>query len=161
MSTKIGIPPSTFQRTFLRRGRRVEYAGEIFLRFGVRGYQNGRNMPQGRSGRQGRATHRPAGGVRDALSNLVRKRDNPSFGESYVGEWRRGTSPLRSLRTRREPLDSPGSHHPAVGRAPNCQCGNSEGCLLAMLPSQNTAFVRWSRNFLNFLIAHLTSMSFR
>ena len=61
----------------------------------------------------------------------------------YRGEWRRGTSPLRSLRTRREPLGSPGSHHPAVGRAPNCQCGNSEGCLLAIPPSQKTAFVRW------------------
>ena len=33
------------------------------------------------------------------------------------GEWRRGTSPLRSLRTRRESLDSPGSHYPAEGRS--------------------------------------------
>ena len=32
-----------------------------------------------------------------------------------TGEWRRGTSPLRSLRYGREPLGSSGSHHPAVG----------------------------------------------
>jgi hypothetical protein len=29
------------------------------------------------------------------------------------GEWRRGTSPLRSLRTGLEPLGSSGSHYPA------------------------------------------------
>jgi hypothetical protein len=31
----------------------------------------------------------------------------------YLGEWRRGTSPLRSLRTGLEPLGSSGSHYPA------------------------------------------------
>jgi hypothetical protein len=77
------------------------------------------------------------------------------------GEWRRGTSPLRSPKTRRESLDSPGSYHPAVGRTPTCQCGNSEGCLSAIRPSHKTALVRWERNRLNFLIAHLTSRSFR
>ena len=65
------------------------------------------------------------------------------------GEWRRGASPLRSLRYGREPLGSSGSHHPAVGLMPNCQCGNNAGCLLAILPNPKTAFVRWLLNLFN------------
>src|SRR5208283_313402 len=34
---------------------------------------------------------------------------------SRSGEWPGGIAPPGSLRTRREPLDSPGSHRPAVG----------------------------------------------
>jgi hypothetical protein len=37
------------------------------------------------------------------------------------GESRRGTSPLRALRTGLEPLDSSGSHQSAVGRIPSFQ----------------------------------------
>ncbi len=33
----------------------------------------------------------------------------------WPGEWRRGTFPLGSLRSVREPLGSSGSHHPAFG----------------------------------------------
>jgi hypothetical protein len=53
-----------------------------------------------------------------------------------LGEWRGGTSPLRSLRTGLEPLGSSGSHYPAVGLTPNFQCGNKSGCLLATPPNQ-------------------------
>jgi hypothetical protein len=59
--------------------------------------------------------------------------------------------PLRSLRTELEPLGSSGSHHPAVGFTPNCQCGNNSGCLLVILPNQYTALVRGYLNRLNFL----------
>jgi hypothetical protein len=37
------------------------------------------------------------------------------LGKIAEGEWRRGTSPLRSLRYGREPLGSSGSNYPAVG----------------------------------------------
>ena len=74
------------------------------------------------------------------------KKESYSFGG---GEWHRGPSPLRSLRTGLEPLGSSGSHHPAVGFTPNCRCGNNSGCLLAILPNQYTAFVRWCLNLLN------------
>ncbi len=63
-------------------------------------------------------------------------------------------------RTRREPLGSPGSHHPAVGRAPICQCGNSSGSVRAILPSQYSALRRCPLSFLNFLVAHLTKLRF-
>ncbi len=42
------------------------------------------------------------------------------------GEWREGTSPSRSRRTGREPLDSSGSHHSAVAFKTR-QWANSQG----------------------------------
>ena len=46
------------------------------------------------------------------------------------GEWRRGTSPLRSLRYGREPLGSSGSNYPAVG-------------LQTALPSSQVPPIKW------------------
>ena len=46
------------------------------------------------------------------------------------GEWRRGTSPLRSLRYGREPLGSSGSNYPAVG-------------LQTTLPSSQVPPIKW------------------
>ena len=47
-----------------------------------------------------------------------------------TGEWRRGTSPLRSLRYGREPLGSSGSNYPAVG-------------LQTTLPSSQVPPIKW------------------
>jgi hypothetical protein len=82
-------------------------------------------------------------------------------GTLQQGESTEGTAPSAALRTRREPLGSPGSHHPAVGFIPICQCGNSRGCLLVTRPSQYSALRRWHLNLLNFRIAHLTRVLFR
>jgi len=40
-----------------------------------------------------------------------------------LGEWQEGASPSRSRRTRREPLDSPGSHRPAF----RCAAAHASG----------------------------------
>ncbi|MCX5806796.1 MAG: hypothetical protein NT010_12165 [Proteobacteria bacterium] len=76
-----------------------------------------------------------------SLLKLVPKIQDVIFSGKLPGEWRKGTSPLRSLRTGLELLSSSGSHYPAVGRIPICQCGNKEGCLLATPPNQYIALV--------------------
>jgi hypothetical protein len=43
------------------------------------------------------------------------------------GEWPGGVAPPGSLRTRREPLDSPGSHRPAVGARAESPMGEETG----------------------------------
>lgn len=71
-----------------------------------------------------------------------------------IGEWREGASPSRSRRTGREPLDSSGSHHPAVAFR-FCQWANSQGWRRAMRANHWAA--RRLRPFrpLYFRIAHL------
>jgi hypothetical protein len=69
------------------------------------------------------------------------------------GEWPGGISPPGSLRSRREPLGSPGSHHPADGCARIAQWANRVGARLLTSANHLTALVAAPRNLLYFLMA--------
>jgi len=58
------------------------------------------------------------------------------------GEWRGGVAPPRSLRTVREPLDSYGSHHPAVGFNGLVPLTGSSCCQLARQRDEMTEPLR-------------------
>ncbi len=121
---------------------------------------NGNRLSEKHRGRR-RVSHGYVFSIMDSLVYSIRRRGPKKLRSDSPGEWRRGTSPLRSLRTGLEPLGSSGSHHPAVGLTPICQCGKSPGCLWAILPNQYTALVRWYLNLFNFLLAHRTKILFR
>ena len=64
-----------------------------------------------------------------------------------------GLAPPGALRSRREPLDSPGSCHPAVGCAPDAQCANRPRSRLAIAARNRAVRVGWPRNRLYFRMA--------
>src|SRR6266540_1261933 len=70
-------------------------------------------------------------------------------------EWPGGVAPPGSRRSRREPLGSPGSCHPAVGRAA-CQWARSAGSRRCTLASIRLARGGWPRSRLYFFMAHRT-----
>jgi hypothetical protein len=67
-----------------------------------------------------------------------------------------GISPPGAHRSRREPLDSPGSCHPAEGCTPHAQWTNSLGSRLATAARNLVARVGWRRNRLYFRMAQRT-----
>jgi hypothetical protein len=64
-----------------------------------------------------------------------------------------GFAPPGARRSRREPLDSPGSCHPAVGCAPDAQCANRPRSRLAIAARNRAVRVGWPRNRLYFRMA--------
>ena len=71
-------------------------------------------------------------------------------------EWPGGIAPPGSLRTGREPLDSPGSHHPAAGLDKAGQWANSVGERLMTSRNHLYAFLGLRLRRLYFLMAHRT-----
>ena len=70
------------------------------------------------------------GAVRAGRGRLLlfdRKRASRPAARTRSGEWPGGVSPPGSLRTRREPLGSPGSHRPAVGAHTKSPVGEQSG----------------------------------
>jgi len=78
---------------------------------------------------------------------------------AYLGEWRRGTTPLRSLRTGRDSLPSSSSYCPALAWG-GLQWAKSTGCLRIMLCNQCHAGWWCPLNLLYFRVAHRTRILF-
>jgi len=76
---------------------------------------------------------------------------------AVVGELsRRGSFTPGARRSRREPLDSPGSCHPAAGRAPMFQWANRPGSRPAITVRNRHVRVGWPRSRLYFRMAQRT-----
>ena len=93
-----------------------------------------------------------------ALSVGVGK-SRPARLMKFAVEWPGGVSPPGSRRSRREPLDSPGSCHPTWDGARACQWANSAGSRRSTLASNCRARGQLRRSRLYFFVAHRTRYS--
>lgn len=92
-------------------------------------------------------------GLRTELTQLLRRRGTAA--RRVAGRVAGGVSSPGAHRSRREPLDSPGSCHPAYGGA-SIQCANRPGSRLAIALRNCHVRVGWPRNRLNFCMAQRT-----